>query len=118
MSFMDNLSSPAALATCRALSKATLARARDAVAPVDGPALGRFPQEGFQLFPFLPGQFLTFEIPWDGLRLHRCYSLSSAPGIRFCTKISACAASRRITSCPFFSCQLTAMPYLLRFKTE
>ena len=34
-----------------------------------------------ELFRYVSGQFLTFEIPWDGLRLHRCYSLSSAPGI-------------------------------------
>lgn len=33
------------------------------------------------LFAYVSGQFLTFEIPWDGFRVHRCYSLSSAPGI-------------------------------------
>ncbi len=33
------------------------------------------------LFRYVSGQFLTFEIPWDGFRLHRCYSLSSAPEI-------------------------------------
>lgn len=33
------------------------------------------------LFQYVSGQFLTFEIPWDGFRVHRCYSLSSAPGI-------------------------------------
>ena len=32
------------------------------------------------LFHYVPGQFLTFEVPWQDLRLHRCYSLSSAPG--------------------------------------
>ncbi len=32
-----------------------------------------------ELFRYVPGQFLTFEIPWQGMRLHRCYSLSSAP---------------------------------------
>lgn len=31
------------------------------------------------LFRYVPGQFLTFEIPFQQLRLHRCYSLSSAP---------------------------------------
>ena len=31
------------------------------------------------LYRYTPGQFLTFEVPWQGLRLHRCYSLSSAP---------------------------------------
>lgn len=31
------------------------------------------------LFRYAPGQFLTFEVPWQDLRLHRCYSLSSAP---------------------------------------
>ncbi len=33
------------------------------------------------LFEYTSGQFLTFEIPWDSFRVHRCYSLSSAPGI-------------------------------------
>jgi 3-ketosteroid 9alpha-monooxygenase subunit B len=27
------------------------------------------------------GQFLTFEIPWEGWTISRCYSLSSAPGV-------------------------------------
>ncbi len=31
------------------------------------------------LFGYVPGQFLTFEIPFEGMRLHRCYSLCSAP---------------------------------------
>jgi 3-ketosteroid 9alpha-monooxygenase subunit B len=31
------------------------------------------------LFRYVPGQFLTFEVPWQQMRLHRCYSLSSAP---------------------------------------
>jgi 3-ketosteroid 9alpha-monooxygenase subunit B len=31
------------------------------------------------LFAYVPGQFLTFEIPWGEFRVHRCYSLSSAP---------------------------------------
>jgi len=30
-------------------------------------------------FHYRAGQFLTFEIPWDGMQLRRCYSLSSAP---------------------------------------
>jgi 3-ketosteroid 9alpha-monooxygenase subunit B len=30
-------------------------------------------------FRYRAGQFLTFEIPWNGMRLQRCYSLSSAP---------------------------------------
>ncbi len=30
-------------------------------------------------FTYRAGQFLTFEIPWNGVRLRRCYSLSSAP---------------------------------------
>ena len=33
------------------------------------------------LFQYVSGQFLTFEIPWESFRVHRCYSLSSAPGI-------------------------------------
>ncbi|HTO06755.1 MAG TPA: ferredoxin--NADP reductase [Myxococcota bacterium] len=32
-----------------------------------------------ELFRYVPGQFLTFEVPFQGMRLHRCYSLSSAP---------------------------------------
>jgi len=31
------------------------------------------------LFRYAPGQFLTFEVPFQNMRLHRCYSLSSAP---------------------------------------
>ncbi|HTO69387.1 MAG TPA: ferredoxin--NADP reductase [Myxococcota bacterium] len=31
------------------------------------------------LFRYIAGQFLTFEIPFESMRLHRCYSLSSAP---------------------------------------
>lgn len=30
-------------------------------------------------FRYRAGQFLTFEIPWNGMKLRRCYSLSSAP---------------------------------------
>ncbi len=30
-------------------------------------------------FRYRAGQFLTFEVPWRGMRLRRCYSLSSAP---------------------------------------
>ncbi|HSN83144.1 MAG TPA: ferredoxin--NADP reductase [Polyangiales bacterium] len=30
-------------------------------------------------FRYRAGQFLTFEIPWEDMRLRRCYSLSSAP---------------------------------------
>ncbi|MGB5694569.1 MAG: ferredoxin--NADP reductase [Polyangiales bacterium] len=30
-------------------------------------------------FRYRAGQFLTFEIPWGGMLLRRCYSLSSAP---------------------------------------
>ena len=30
-------------------------------------------------FRYRAGQFLTFEVPWNGMELHRCYSLSSAP---------------------------------------
>jgi len=30
-------------------------------------------------FRYRAGQFLTFEVPWEGMLLHRCYSLSSAP---------------------------------------
>jgi 3-ketosteroid 9alpha-monooxygenase subunit B len=30
-------------------------------------------------FHYRAGQFLTFEVPYEGMQLHRCYSLSSAP---------------------------------------
>ena len=32
-------------------------------------------------FAYQAGQFVTFEIPWQGFTIARCYSLSSAPGI-------------------------------------
>jgi 3-ketosteroid 9alpha-monooxygenase subunit B len=32
-----------------------------------------------KVFHYRAGQFLTFEIPWNGMQLRRCYSLSSAP---------------------------------------
>ena len=30
-------------------------------------------------FQYVAGQFLTFEVPWGGMELRRCYSLASAP---------------------------------------
>ncbi len=39
------------------------------------------PRELTGVFEYVSGQFLTFDIPWDGFHVHRCYSLSSAPGI-------------------------------------
>lgn len=33
------------------------------------------------LFGYEAGQFLTFEVPWQGRTLHRSYSLASAPGV-------------------------------------
>jgi 3-ketosteroid 9alpha-monooxygenase subunit B len=32
-----------------------------------------------ETFRYRAGQFLTFEVPWNGMQLRRCYSLSSAP---------------------------------------
>ena len=32
-----------------------------------------------ETFRYRAGQFLTFEVPWNGMELRRCYSLSSAP---------------------------------------
>lgn len=32
-----------------------------------------------EAFRYRAGQFLTFEVPWNGMQLRRCYSLSSAP---------------------------------------
>ncbi len=37
------------------------------------------PQSLREAFQYRAGQFLTFEIPWNGMQLRRCYSLSSAP---------------------------------------
>jgi len=38
------------------------------------------PQSLREAFRYRAGQFLTFEVPYDGMPLRRCYSLSSAPG--------------------------------------
>lgn len=32
-------------------------------------------------FAYQAGQFLTFEIPWNGMRIRRCYSLASSPEV-------------------------------------
>ena len=32
-------------------------------------------------FAYRPGQFLTFEVPFDGAKLYRCYSLASSPDV-------------------------------------
>ncbi len=37
------------------------------------------PESLRQEFRYRAGQFLTFEVPYNGMQLHRCYSLSSAP---------------------------------------
>jgi len=37
------------------------------------------PQPLRETFRYRAGQFLTFEVPWNGMQLRRCYSLSSAP---------------------------------------
>ncbi|MGB3050201.1 MAG: ferredoxin--NADP reductase [Polyangiales bacterium] len=37
------------------------------------------PESLRQEFRYRAGQFLTFEVPWHGMQLRRCYSLSSAP---------------------------------------
>ncbi len=37
------------------------------------------PQSLQEAFRYRAGQFLTFEVPWNGMQLRRCYSLSSAP---------------------------------------
>ena len=39
------------------------------------------PESLREAFRYRAGQFLTFEAPWNGMQLRRCYSLSSAPGI-------------------------------------
>ena len=37
------------------------------------------PQTLRETFAYQAGQFLTFEVPYEGMRIRRCYSLSSAP---------------------------------------
>ena len=37
------------------------------------------PESLREAFRYRAGQFLTFEVPWNGMQLRRCYSLSSAP---------------------------------------
>ncbi len=37
------------------------------------------PESLRETFRYRAGQFLTFEVPWNGMRLRRSYSLSSAP---------------------------------------
>jgi len=37
------------------------------------------PESLRKAFRYRAGQFLTFEVPWNGMQLRRCYSLSSAP---------------------------------------
>ncbi len=37
------------------------------------------PEELREKFTYQAGQFFTFEIPWEGFSIRRCYSLASAP---------------------------------------
>src|SRR5579883_1218975 len=37
------------------------------------------PEKLRQAFEYKAGQFLTLEIPWQGMTLRRCYSLASSP---------------------------------------
>ena len=37
------------------------------------------PEALHQLFRYRAGQFLTLEVPWDGVMIRRCYSLASSP---------------------------------------
>lgn len=39
------------------------------------------PESLREAYAYQPGQFLTFEVPFETFRIRRCYSLSSAPGI-------------------------------------
>ncbi len=39
------------------------------------------PEELKRELRYVPGQYLTVDIPWEGFRVHRCYSLSSAPEV-------------------------------------
>ena len=39
------------------------------------------PEELERELRYVPGQYLTVDVPWEGFRVHRCYSLSSTPGL-------------------------------------
>ena len=39
------------------------------------------PEELERELRYVPGQYLTVDVQWEGFRVHRCYSLSSAPGL-------------------------------------
>ena len=39
-------------------------------------------------FAYRAGQFLTFEVPWQGFAIRRCYSLSSAPEVDAAPRIT------------------------------
>ena len=41
----------------------------------------KIPEENVQDFEYLPGQFLTLKVPYDGKQLVRCYSLASSPHV-------------------------------------
>lgn len=51
---------------------------------------GEVPSEAGKAFHARSGQYLTFQIPWNGMTLTRCYSLSSCPELneplRVCVK--------------------------------
>ncbi len=41
-----------------------------------------------EAFRYKAGQFLTFEVPFQGMQLRRCYSLASSPDRAVCKPIS------------------------------
>lgn len=46
------------------------------------------PSELRAAFGYRAGQFLTFELPWNGMRIRRCYSLASAPELDVWHKVT------------------------------
>ncbi|WP_062270591.1 ferredoxin--NADP reductase [Endozoicomonas arenosclerae] len=48
----------------------------------------KIPQDQKEAFEYLPGQFLTLKVPYDGKQLVRCYSLASSPHVEVEHKVT------------------------------
>jgi 3-ketosteroid 9alpha-monooxygenase subunit B len=48
----------------------------------------KIPQDSQEDFDYLPGQFLTLKVPFDGKQLVRCYSLASSPHVEVEHKVT------------------------------
>ena len=70
------------------------------------------PESLREAFRYRAGQFLTFEVPWDGMHLRRCYSLSSAPETDPWPKARCCGSPQEEpinTRCPDFMRPMAAL---------